>query len=103
MKLLAIVILALSALNFFSLYWKGVKDRNHLRSLLIQILLDGKTYDVQKEGLNKLVLNMDAKNAMEFSQRINSSVDRLVREIGSQTTMAAHALLWEIKKKQSNN
>ncbi len=98
MNWIVIVVLALIVLIVCMLYWKGVKERNCLRSFLIQVLLDKKTYEFQKEGLKKLVLNMEVTNAMELSNRVNISIDRLVNELCSKTMLASHSLLWEAMK-----
>ena len=95
---IVIAILALIALTFFLLYWRGVKARLYLRCFLIQLLLDEETYEFQKEGLKKLVLNTQAKDAMELGHRVNNSIDRLARGIGSNTILASRGLLWKTKK-----
>jgi hypothetical protein len=95
---IVIAILALIALTFFLLYWRGVKARLYLRCFLIQLLLDEETYEFQKEGLKKLVLNTQAKDAMELGHRVNNSIDRLVSGIGSNTILASRGLLWKTKK-----
>jgi len=95
---IVVSILAVIGLNFFMLYWKGVKERNYIRCFLVQILLDEKTYEFQKEGLKNLIVDMEAKDALELSHRVNSSIDRLINQFGSKTLLASHSLLWEIKK-----
>jgi hypothetical protein len=71
---ITIAILTLVTLIFFSLYWKGVKARNYLRSFLIQILLDEEAYEHQKKGLKDLVLKMQVKDAMELAHRVRDIV-----------------------------
>ena len=78
----------------------GFKSRLYLRSFLVQILLDEEAYKFQKEGLKKIVLDMQVKDALELSKQVNNSIDNLVSEIGSHTLLASHGLLWNIKNPQ---
>jgi hypothetical protein len=98
MHWVAISILVVIALIFLVLYWKGVNERNYIRGFLVQILLDEKTYEFQKEGLKKLIVEMEAKDAMQLSLRVNNSIDRLISQFSSKFILASHSLIWEIKK-----
>lgn len=97
MKWIIIVALSLITLNFILLYWRGIKQRDNLRSLLLQILLDADTYKTQKDGLDTLIKGMFVDNAMNLAVRVNKSVDNFADKVGKDTMIATHGLLWERK------
>lgn len=100
MQWIIIIVLSLITLNFIFLYRRGIKQRDNLRSLLLQIILDVETYKTQKDGLDALVKNMSVDNAVDLAIRVNKSVDNFADKAGKNTMMATHGLLW--KKKNAN-
>jgi hypothetical protein len=97
---IAMGILALLLINFFALYRRGVGERNRLSSFIVQLLLDEEVYQFQKDGMRKLIMDIDAEDALTLSRRVSLSVGRLVNELGDGVLMAAHSLVWELKKER---
>lgn len=100
MKWIIIIVLSLITLNFILLYWRGIKQRDNLRSLLLQILLDVETYKTQKDGLDTLVKGMSVDNPMDLAIRVNKSIDNFADKVGKDTMIATYGLLLERKKER---
>ena len=94
--LVALVAVVVLLITFYN---RALTDSRNLTSLVIQVLLDEQTYETQKEGLNKLVEGLVARDALDLSTKVQLSVSRFANRIGSSTTLASHGLLWTLKQR----
>lgn len=91
-------VVAVVALFLAALYRRSLKESQCLTGLLIQVLLDQETYNFQKQGLQKLVSEIPAKNALELSTKVQLSVSRLAVQLGGSVLLASHTLLWNTRQ-----
>ena len=81
----------------FSLYRRGLNERNHLANFILLVLLDEDVFRAQRDALKNLVLATDAKNAGELGYKVNLATTHLADRL-SHTMLWNAGLLWKLKQ-----
>jgi hypothetical protein len=100
---IALIIAVLLIIYLVLLYRRSIKTDRALRNLIVIILLDEQAYQKQKRGMRDLVASIEAKDAIDLSTRVFSSVGQFANQIAeSGSSLASHAMLWQVKKRQAS-
>jgi hypothetical protein len=92
------LVLSLLLVWQFTLYRRGMSERNALTTFALINLLDEKSHEIRKKQLRDFIGDTDAKDAMDLSMKVLIATARLANETSADTTVAVHGLLWDLKK-----
>ena len=100
--MIAFIVAALFALNFFWLYRKGIARRLNVENYVIYLLLSDETREDHKRKFIEWVTEAEADNASDLGFQAHNVVDTIADQLGEKdSTLAATTMIWNIKKEQT--
>jgi len=92
----AVGALAVLVLLLAELYRRALRETSMLANFALLVLLDGKAYAAQRQGLVDLVRSLEATDALQLSARVSASLSKLAARQNA-TKLGIAGLLWRLK------